>query len=82
VARVEEYLQRNLEPPAPEPVPVGATLVFTNPRVRLEAENTTYPAATPRELRGHIQRLKGSLSPPQVTALRRLFEPPSATTAK
>jgi hypothetical protein len=82
VDRVEDYLRRNLEPAPAEPVPVGATLVFTNPRVRLEAENTTFPAVTPRELRGHVQRLKGSLSPPQVTALRRLFEPPSAGTAK
>jgi hypothetical protein len=78
VARVEEYLQRNLELPAPEPVPVGATIVFTNPRVRLEAEDTSFPAATARELRGHIQRLKGSVTPGQVTALRRLFEPPGA----
>ena len=29
-------------------------------------------------LRGHIQRLKGSVTPAQVTALRRLFEPPGA----
>ena len=78
VARVEEYLQRNLEPSAPEPVPVGATIVFTNPRVRLEAGDTAFPAATARELRGHIQRLKGSATPGQVTALRRLFEPPGA----
>jgi hypothetical protein len=78
VARVEEFLQRNLEPAPPAPVPVGGTIVFTNPRVRLEAEETTFPAATSRELRGHIQRLKGSVPPGQVTALRRLFEPPRA----
>jgi hypothetical protein len=78
VARVEEHLQRNLDPALSAAVPVGATIVFTNPRVRLEADETTFPAATARELRGHIQRLKGTVAPPQVTALRRLFEPPPA----
>jgi len=78
VGRVEEHLRRNPDPALSAPVPVGATIVFTNPRVRLEAEDTTFPAATARDLRGHIQRLKGTLPPPQVTALRRLFEPPRA----
>ena len=74
VERVEEHLKSHLDPQA-EPVPVGATIVFTHPRVHLEVEGGPFPATTARELRGHVQRLKGSLTAAQVGAVRRLLEP-------
>jgi len=80
VDRVEQYLRQHGEPGA-EAAPVGASIVFTDPRVRLELESGPFPTTTTRELRGHIQRLKGGLSTSEVATLRRLFEPPGQARA-
>jgi hypothetical protein len=77
VARVEEHLRQNLD--EADPVPVGATIVFTNPKVRLEVESGQFPATTTRDLRGHIVRLKGAVVAAQIGKLRRLLEPVAPT---
>jgi hypothetical protein len=85
IGRVERYLAAHPDPSWFEPVPVGASIIFTHPRVHLEVEGGPIPVTTAREARAHIQRLKGPLTPPQIAALRRLFapapEPPAATPA-
>ncbi|MBI4492193.1 MAG: hypothetical protein HY690_05310 [Chloroflexi bacterium] len=57
---------------------VGAVIVFTHPDVRLRVDGCAYPVTTAKELRNHLRRTKGSLSPAQVAELRQALAPFSA----
>jgi hypothetical protein len=75
IAQVTRRLERTLDADQAAAVPVGASIVFTNPNVRLEIEGCRFPVARGRELRAQIQRDKGSLRPSDVARLRQVLEP-------
>jgi hypothetical protein len=60
---------------------VDATIVFTNPRARLEIEMCSYPVALARDLRASLQRDKGTLRPPEIAKLRQALEPQTSSAA-
>jgi hypothetical protein len=77
IAQVTRRLESALDPPLAHPVPVAASIVFTNPKVALELDGCRYPVTSGRELRAHAQRDKGSLRPPEVARIRQALEPPA-----
>jgi hypothetical protein len=81
VAQVTRRLERALDPAQAAAVPVGASIVFTNPDVRLEIEGCRFPVARGREVRAQVQRDKGSLRPPEVARLRQALEPEAGLSA-
>ncbi|HEY7063054.1 MAG TPA: hypothetical protein VII06_16365 [Chloroflexota bacterium] len=81
VAQVQRYLERALGAEAAADAPVDATIVFTNPRARLEIEMCSYPVALARDLRASLQRDKGTLRPPEIAKLRQALEPQTSSAA-
>jgi hypothetical protein len=75
VQQVERYLARELEPGEAEAIPVTATIVFTNPNVRLEVDDCRFPAARAQNLPTDLRRDKGSVTPAQIAQLRQLLAP-------
>src|SRR5262249_14161052 len=75
VSQVGRFLERELPPGDAGQVPVSATVVFTNPKVRLQIEGARFPVSLARDLRVQLDREKGPLGPPQIAHLRRLFSP-------
>lgn len=53
-----------------EEVPIGAVIVMVNPRARLRIEGCSFPVTTTKELRNHLRRVKGNLSPNRLAELR------------
>jgi hypothetical protein len=78
IAQVTRRLEGALDAEQAARVPVGASIVFTNPRVTLELDGCRYPVTRGRELRAHVQRDKGTLRPPDVARARQALEPPAS----
>ncbi|HZU05367.1 MAG TPA: hypothetical protein VFB73_05300 [Chloroflexota bacterium] len=81
ISQVQRYLEQRLGADEARQVPVSATIVFLDPKVRLEINGCAFPVTRLRDLRAHILRDKGPLSPAQQTQLRQLFSPPGASAA-
>lgn len=71
-ARLRELLSKRLDDASN--VPVQAVIVFTNPNVRLRVERSAYLVTTAKELRNVVRRLKGSLPPARLEALRQTLQ--------
>jgi hypothetical protein len=81
VARVTGRLASTPDMGLAADAPVGATIVFTNPKTSLELDGSRFPVTRARELRAHVQRDKGALRPPEVVRLRQALEPTASRPA-
>lgn len=82
VRQLQRYLERALGAEEAGSVPLNATIVFTDPKVRLEIEGCKYPVTRAKDLRAHILRDRGNVTPAQVARLRQVLAPPGLATAQ
>lgn len=77
IQAVEQYLKRILPEGTPLP-PVGAVLVFTDPKVELQIEQSPVPAVLAKDLRSFIksQAAQQSLDSSLLMALRKALPQP------
>jgi hypothetical protein len=81
VAAVERYVERELAPAEDESLPIGATIVFTNPNVQLEIEGSRFPVTRARDLRQELRHEQGIASPTLLARLRQALMPTAEDTA-